>query len=199
MKLMDAVIRGNQRRIAVSSSRVSTLSCALLAGCHVATMVHVPNLEVPRSANDTTLLEPAVRRVERPTERHVAIFAFHVDRHVQLVSALVRPVQGSECYVSSPPICLTGQCQVGISIEGDVCVLMVRGTSQLGHDLDSYCHDLSHPDLSDLTRVGNAKGHPVWERCIDRTQQLVREHGTRREVMLQETTEHLAAAIRPSR
>jgi len=140
----------------------------LLTGCHVGTLSHVQNLEVPRVSDNTYVMEAAPASVARPVQKHVRVLANHVDRKVELASAHVRPVQGSTCHVSSPTICSeNGQCQVGISVEGDVCVLLVRGVSTVGHELDSYCHDLSHPEGSDLLASAESKGHPAWERCVD--------------------------------
>jgi len=144
---------------------VLTLGC--LCGCHVGTLAHVHNLEVPRSSDNSPPLEGPQPVAVQVIERNVRVVANHSDANVELVSARVRTVQGSQCSVTSMAFCgAGGQCQVGVSVQGDTCVLLVRGISEIGHELDSYCHDLSHASIS-MVPIGTDRHHPVWERCLD--------------------------------
>lgn len=137
------------------------------AGCHVVTTTAVPNLDVPRASPEP--LEIAVTQAEtkQPDQRFVAISAVHSDQLVALSRARVRSVQGSHCQVSSVPLCNGwGECQVGVTMAGEVCVLMVQVVSEYGHVLDPYCHDLSSEELNG-EGASERRAQYALDRCQD--------------------------------
>ncbi len=149
-----------------------TLMISITAGCGVSPLVQVPNLEVPRT--EPVVLLPAPVSVRPATQHIITIAANYENQNDWLSYAAVRMAQGSQCHVSALPWCGDqGTCQVGVSVAGDVCVLLVRGVSTLGLAFDPYCHDLSHPDLKDQPELARGERHPAWESCLEDAQRIV--------------------------